>query len=162
MVTLLDTWILPSDRGIEWGSGRSTVWFAKKAQSLVSIEHHPDWFEKVRCKLTAARCSNVDYRLMTDVFEYVNTGGGPFDFALVDGIERDTCALRATDLLSRGGVLIVDNVNWFLPPPTHTRSPATVTAPATDKWAKFLGAVNGWRSVWTSNGVTDTAMWVKP
>jgi hypothetical protein len=162
MVTILDTWMLPCDTGIEWGSGRSTLWFAKKARSLVSIEHNPKWFEKIKCHLASVGCSNVDYHLITDIAEYVNAGRSDFDFALVDGIERDACALKALGLLRPGGALIVDNANWFLPAPSGTFSPCSVSTPATDKWVEFLAAVKNWRCIWTSDGVTDTALWIKP
>jgi hypothetical protein len=34
----LEQWIQPSDRVVEFGSGRSTLWFAKHAGSVLSIE----------------------------------------------------------------------------------------------------------------------------
>jgi hypothetical protein len=38
---ILSTVLHPTDAGIEWGSGRSTVWFSKKLRNLTSVEHHP-------------------------------------------------------------------------------------------------------------------------
>src|SRR5262245_38432029 len=49
---------------LEWGSGRSTLWFAKRAGRIVSVEHHPGWFETVKQKVDLQGLSNVDLRLV--------------------------------------------------------------------------------------------------
>jgi hypothetical protein len=41
--------------GFEWGSGRSTVWLARRVRRLTSIEHDPTWFEKIRRRLEVQR-----------------------------------------------------------------------------------------------------------
>ena len=38
----------PDARVFEWGSGASTVWLAKRATSVVSVEHDASWAEAVR------------------------------------------------------------------------------------------------------------------
>ena len=173
MVEILDGWLLPTDVGMEFGSGRSTAWFARRLGHLTSIEHDPVWFEIVRKKLADAGL-RVDYRLEVDgsterpdsAYVRVARSAAPasLDFALVDGAARDHCALALVDKLRPGGILVVDNVNWFLPHETTT-SPASRRpheACATDEWKRFLCEVEGWRHVWTTNGVWDTALWVKP
>ena len=34
-----------NSRVFEWGSGISTIWYAKRVKELVSIEHDKTWFE---------------------------------------------------------------------------------------------------------------------
>jgi hypothetical protein len=162
MVQILTTWLMPSDRGIEWGSGRSTTWFAERVSHLTSVEHNPEWFDRIQDRLYVLGYTNVDYRLVVDVRAYVNAGEGAFDFALIDGMERDACAMRAIALLRPRGILIVDNVNWFLPCPGVTHAPGSVLRPSTGTWAQVSDVIRSWRAIWTSNGVTDTAIWVKP
>ena len=48
--------------GFEWGSGRSTAWFAQRLGSLTSIEHDPGWFKIVQEKLKSREIRNVTYR----------------------------------------------------------------------------------------------------
>lgn len=46
---ILNSWLTKSDIGLEFGSGRSTLWFAKRMAYLTSVEHDPVWgraFEK--------------------------------------------------------------------------------------------------------------------
>ena len=45
--------------GYEWGSGRSTLWFAKKTKYLYSIEHDRDWFNQVSQKISEEDIRNV-------------------------------------------------------------------------------------------------------
>lgn len=43
----------------ETGSGNSTVWFAKRAKRVVSLEDHDDWYKKVQKLLDKERLENV-------------------------------------------------------------------------------------------------------
>jgi len=46
-VKILESWLKPNDVGAEFGSGRSTVWFAKRVPSLISVENDPNWYNRV-------------------------------------------------------------------------------------------------------------------
>ena len=169
MVEILESWLKPADRGFEWGSGRSTVWFAEKVRSLVSVEHNPHWYGRISTELKAKGLENVEYHLCENAQDYSRLAGKfsseSFDFCFVDGETRDDCALAAISLVKPGGIVIVDNCNWYLPTPKHSRSPFSrrpEQGPYTGKWAAYLDGVRGWREIWTTNGVTDTALWVKP
>jgi len=169
MVEIMESWLKPVDRGIEWGSGRSTIWFAERVRSLVSVEHNPDWYGRISTELKARGLKNVEYHLCEDAQEYSRLADNfpleSFDFCLVDGEARDHCALKAISLVKPGGIVIVDNCNCYLPTPKHSTSPFSrrpEQGPYTGKWAAFLDGVQGWRRVWTTNGVTDTGFWVKP
>ena len=51
MISILDGWLKDSDIGIEWGAGRSTVWFANRVSHITSIEHSHEWSCIVEKKL---------------------------------------------------------------------------------------------------------------
>jgi hypothetical protein len=167
MVKILSSWIQNSDCGLEWGSGRSTLWFAKRCGSLISIEHDKTWYDKIRSQMERENIHNVDYRLVKGEPEYISVARSlancSLDFCLVDGIARDECALAVLPLLRPGGIMILDNSNWYLP--SNSRSPNSrriQTGPASNAWQEFLNEVKEWRYIWTSNGVCDTTFWVKP
>ena len=61
-VAFLDARLTPDMVGIEFGSGRSTAWFARKVARLTSIEHHQGWHQQVQEQL--AESLNVFIRLM--------------------------------------------------------------------------------------------------
>ncbi|WP_294536071.1 hypothetical protein [uncultured Rhodoblastus sp.] len=176
-IAFLDQWLRPDDTGVEWGSGRSTLWFAKRVAHLTSIEDNRQWAKIVRNMLVENGIGDtVDYRFVAisqDVkgpsSPYVqcvaNILPGSIDFCLVDGDLRDHCALAAIDLLKPSGLLIIDNAERYLPREPVSRSPNSRSMKSgheSEEWAKFSSAIDGWRCFWTSNGVSDTAFWIKP
>jgi predicted O-methyltransferase YrrM len=167
-VTLLDALLKPIDKGVEFGSGRSTVWFAKRLNSLTSIENDELWYRKVSSSLKEQKLDgHVDYRLVTDLASYSLQGSGfadnSIDFCLVDGVMRDECAKTMLNKIRSGGLLVVDNVNWYLPNENFC-SPDSMSVGqfASDLWKEFEMHTRSWRRVWTSNGVTDTCVFIKP
>jgi len=55
MVRILETWLKPTDVGLEFGSGRSTIWFANRLKKLTSVEHNKEWYRKVSDMLAKTR-----------------------------------------------------------------------------------------------------------
>ncbi|WP_394821330.1 class I SAM-dependent methyltransferase [Pendulispora albinea] len=146
-------------RGVEWGSGRSTAWFAQRLGHLVSVEHSFEWHAIVSRKLEALR--NVDYRFVAldhpekqpTVPRYdpqpryvavVNDfEDGSLDFAVVDGHYRQACVLAVLPKLRAGGLLLIDNTDWM----------------PLDEW----GVPSSYPIVHQSRNVmTQTTVWEKP
>jgi hypothetical protein len=99
-----------------------------------------------------------EYVRAVDTFERQS-----LDFALVDGMYRSACALAVIPKLKPGALLIVDNVNWFLP--SNSRAPSSRgvgDSPLSPTWEEFAAAVRHWDLQWTQNGVADTAIWRVP
>ncbi len=172
---ILDSYLRKSDVGLEFGSGRSTKWFARRIGRLTSVEHDSIWATKVRHMLDAAAIINVDYKLISvdkeedqpDDTAYVKVSDAfspnSLDFCLVDGIYGDFCALRVVDKIRPGGILVIDNVNWYLP--SDSCSPHSKTfsdGPKGAVWNEVEQTLSHWRRIWTSSGVTDTAIFFKP
>jgi len=179
---MLERWLRPDHVGIEWGSGRSTLWFAARVRHLLSVEHNAGWHESVSSALAERGMTKVDYRLcpceperaetpewIAAMFasDYVRAADSfearSIDFALVDGMYRSACALAVLPKLRPGALLIVDNANWFLPSASRAPSSRRVTdSPLSPTWERFANAVSGWDLQWTENGVADTAIWTAP
>lgn len=172
---ILASYLKPTDVGLEFGSGRSTLWLAQRTAHLTSIEHDDGWYRRVTRMLSDSNQRNVDYRLIPmDVPE--ERGGdsryagvvdafetGKFDYLLVDGEYRDSCALKALRTLRPGGVMIIDNINWYLP--SNSRSPTSRTAvqrPPGGVWNELDRTLANWRRIWTTSGISDTALFFKP
>ena len=62
-IRLLAGLLSPADRGAEFGSGRSTLWFAARVAALTSVEHDERWHETVTAKLKDRGLGNVEYIL---------------------------------------------------------------------------------------------------
>ena len=174
-IRLLSTLLRPTDRGAEFGSGRSTAWFAARVSALTSVEHDPRWHEKVTATLKERGLGNVECVLAPEdqpaerggESAYARTAlafpDASLDFALVDGHYRDYSAKFIMPKLKPGGMLIVDNVNWYLP--CQSKAPNSRTfalGPATRVWAEIGRDLTAWRTIWTSSGVWDTAIFLRP
>lgn len=174
--SILISWLKDSDIGLEFGSGRSTLWLAKRVSLLTSVEHDKTWYNRVQGILEEQLVSNVKYYLREKGLEDEEAGmtssyirivedfeQDSLDFVLVDGIYRSSCAYLVIEKIRPGGLLIIDNVNRYLP--SNSISPNSRTFyddPVSDIWAEFQKAMGNWRCIWTSSGVTDTALFFKP
>lgn len=173
-VRFLDLWLNPNDIVFEWGSGRSTSWLARRVRSITAVEHNPKWLRIVQAEATKRSISNIDLRLCprpedddgdSEYVAAINRLSGEFDVVLVDGLTRDHCAQAGVGRLRSGGLLIVDDVNWYVPLPYESHCPLVrrqQDGAASPVWARFADTVGGWRMVWTTNGLKDTAIWLKP
>jgi len=168
---LLISLMTKEDIGLEWGSGRSTLWFAKNVKGLTSVENNLEWYKKNSHTLNKMNLKNVTYIYESDIqsgenSNYVqicnNFAPDSLDFILVDGTLRDYCALASLKILKPNGVLIIDNANLYLP--SNSRSPNSIGKhedAVSDIWKKFIHEVESWRCIWTTNGVFDTAIFFK-
>jgi predicted O-methyltransferase YrrM len=173
-VAVLRTALRAHDRGLEWGSGRSTAWLSRRTGGLVSVEHSAEWLRQVEIDLKRRRIANVDQRYAAVAVAegdpaaaavYIAAAGNlepeSLDFVLVDGLYRAECTRRALVLLKPGGLLILDNAERYVP--RASRSPEAlgkIAQPAAE-WSDVLERLADWRLIWTSNGVTDTAIWIR-
>jgi predicted O-methyltransferase YrrM len=173
-IRLLGRLLRPADRGAEFGSGRSTVWFASRVAALTSVEHDMRWHATVAVRLKDRGLDNVDYILAPEDqpmerggdSAYARTALGfadhSLDFALVDGHYRDYSAKFIMPKLKPGGMLIIDNVNWYLPCESKAPNSRTAaTGPVTEVWTEVWQELRDWRTIWTSSGVWDTAIFIK-
>jgi predicted O-methyltransferase YrrM len=171
---LLETLIKPTDVGVEWGSGRSTCWLGRHVKHLVSVEEDRAWAEQVRGQVQKLGLTNVDFRFYEGMHledpessEYVRVAqsfaDNSIDFALVDGgWAREQCALAAIPKLKPGGVLIVDDIHYYLDRPTTAPSSRYGLGHASNYWVQFLEIVQSWRMVVGTQGIKDTGFWIKP
>ncbi len=115
-------------RVFEYGSGASTVWLARRAAHVISVEHDAG-FAKIAEPMLAL--PNVELRVIEpvrmpvprvgsgragyagcDFSTYVDAileGDSRYDLIVIDGRARDACLRRAADRLAPGGLIVFDN-----------------------------------------------------
>lgn len=111
-IKALDNHLTKESRVLEYGSGMSTVWYAKHAKQVYSVEDYKPWYEKVTEILERSSISNCHYHLAeksSDYAKFMSDDSEGFDLIMVDGSVRSQCIENATNLLRRGGVLYLDN-----------------------------------------------------
>ena len=161
--------------GFEFGSGRSTIFYAFLLKHVTSIEHFEPWFQKVEVKLKEKEIQNATLKLVRPngdapsqhlsseqqlfisienypvkdvVFHnYINTldafPDAHFDFIAVDGRARLSCVHKSINKLKSRGILLLDN--------SERR-----------RYKQAIDTLKGWPKIYTTTGLTDTTIWMKP
>jgi Methyltransferase domain len=124
-IKTIEAYLDKSMVALEWGSGLSTVWLARRTGRLTSVEHDAVWYSRISERLRMEKIANVDYRrLATDPpanSPYVSVADefadDSLDFILVDGELRNHCLEVAVTKLKPGGILVLDNAdkNYWAP-----------------------------------------------
>lgn len=122
----------PNARVLEYGSGASTVWLARRAHFVKSIEHDPDWYHLVRQRVQPF--SNVEIVLRepevakpsgaytSEKGEFsgwsfknyvceIERDSKPYDLIIIDGRARNDCLDAAKLHLVNGGLILFDNTS---------------------------------------------------
>lgn len=169
----LSTLLRPTDHGLEFGAGGSTIWLARRCATVRSVDGFAFWHDQLAARIERERIANITLTLVSAdelgyesaahrdayVNVYPELEPGSLDWVFVDGEYRDQTAARGIDLLKPGGLLVLDDANSFVP--SGTRSTWKVTRPASPLWAEVMEKISDWRVIWTTNGVSDTAIWTK-
>lgn len=131
-IDAVEAWLAARRRPIrvfEYGSGASTVWLARRADEVHTVEHHRAFATSFAPNL--AGLQNVEIRVVEprpdprpavpsakegnqglDFSDYVATideVGGTFDLIVVDGRAREECLRRALPHLAADGLVVFDN-----------------------------------------------------
>jgi predicted O-methyltransferase YrrM len=125
-------------RVFEYGCGGSTLYFARRALQVTSVEHDPSWHSAVGRRLAEKGLTNVELVLAeprgataadpADPDGYASDDGrcrgksfedyarvierfpdASLDVVLIDGRARPSCLKHARAKVSPGGALILDN-----------------------------------------------------
>jgi hypothetical protein len=98
----------------EYGSGNSTLYYAKKVKFVATVEHDQNWFLKFKHSIP----NNVLFH-----YEPLEVGGKycdyaniishiikkKFDIIVIDGRDRINCIKKCISALSEAGVIILDD-----------------------------------------------------
>jgi hypothetical protein len=102
-----------SDKVIfEFGSGNSTLFWAKRAKTVYSVESDPQWYGRMKALMP----TNVEYMLREQAESYASSirhCSQKFDLIIIDGLSRYKCAAAAIGMLSESGMIILDNADWY-------------------------------------------------
>ena len=122
----------PQARVFEYGSGASTIWLAHRSETVVSVEHDPQWHALVQDRLRKSGLDAVvSHRLVpakneadphfgSDKPGYEGFGfrdyalsilsePGLFDLIVIDGRSRASCLKTAVQKLKPDGLIVFDN-----------------------------------------------------
>jgi hypothetical protein len=121
----------PNARVFEYGSGASTIWLARRAAEVISVEHDAAWFPEVEQRLAGFPHAKLRFvapdatpsadsryasdkpawrgRTFRDYVHAIDGEPGQFDLIVVDGRARTACLEHARTRLAPGGLIVFDN-----------------------------------------------------
>jgi len=133
----LMSYIKPNHSMLEYGSGHSTLILQDKVEQLVSVEHHKEWYDKIKPQLKKSvkyiyvppnnlhweaqfeQCGAGQFRKNSkgddgsfeDFADYIlaplRGKHGPFDVIFIDGRARACCAFAAMFMLKPSGRIFI-------------------------------------------------------
>jgi len=94
----------------EYGSGNSTFWYAKRVAYVKCVEHNQNWFDENNHLFPA----NVEavIRVFNNDDTYaneINTADTKYHIVIIDGVDRNNCAMICLNKLTEDGIIIYDN-----------------------------------------------------
>ena len=107
-------------RVLEFGGGQSTLWWARRAQSVVTFEEDAGWAADIRRRMP----SNVWLSEPVDMTSreacvaavrrgLASAGGGKFDIVVVDGLHRHEASAIARDVIAPDGAIVCDDSQGY-------------------------------------------------
>jgi precorrin-6B methylase 2 len=99
-------------RVFEFGAGSSTLFWMERAARVVSVENDRSWYERLKPVVRG----NVELRLEEgDGYPFcIESSDETFDVIIIDGAGyRYDCAALASRSLTPGGVIVLDNADWY-------------------------------------------------
>ena len=94
----------------EWGSGNSSLFWAKRAKQVTSMESNSSWHKKISKKSP----KNLNIILEENPKKYVSGWiKNKYDVIIIDGDQRKKCSEIAPEHLNDGGLIILDNAEQF-------------------------------------------------
>ena len=122
-ITFLEKTLHGGQRILEYGCGASTIWFAKRALMVDSIEHDQGWFNQVSTAIQAEHVTNARLHHVPcadDYLHYVQMGRAlglknrGFDIVIVDGRRRVKCIKAIAELVAPDGLIVLDNAERLI------------------------------------------------
>ncbi len=104
---------------LEFGGGQSTLWWAKRAEKVVTFEGDQDWYDEIKGNMP----NNVDLHYVSlesvdvnvsQVNEILDTKGiEKYDVIIIDGLNRYEMIEISLKYLADDGIIICDNSEGY-------------------------------------------------
>lgn len=104
---------------LEFGGGQSSLWWAHRAESVLTFEGNQQWYSKINQLMP----ENVDLRLVSmrdrascvsDIRAIISENPDiKYDVVVIDGLYREQMIDIAKDVVADQGVIVVDNADGY-------------------------------------------------
>lgn len=170
-----DEWLTKDHVGVEFGSGLSTIFFAKRTKKMIVVEHFKPWYEKVVELFKKHTVENVDYRFVAQqeeneinpnpsLFEAFDLATRSFEprwdylnyFTVLSDLEKESLDFVLVDGRARPECLFMSL--------DKLKSGGLMVLDNSERkrYSIVFDHLKDWPTYTTSNGLTDTTFWEKP
>lgn len=113
-IEFLDQFDFSKTKILEFGSGNSTIWWAKKCKEITSIEHDEKYFKYIGDK----NIKNLNLRLFKEKINYINQKElTNSSIIIIDGNFREETMLNviknSSKIKKNNIMVIIDNAHWY-------------------------------------------------
>lgn len=170
-----ENWLTKDHIGVEFGSGLSTVFFAKYTKKMIVVEHFQSWYKKVIELFKKHGIKNVDYRFVArqkgdvitpdpSLFEAYDLATRNFEprweftnyFSILSDLEMESIDFILVDGRARPECLFMSLDNL------KSGGLMVLDNSERERYSIVFDHLKDWPSYTTSNGLTDTTFWQKP
>ncbi len=97
----------------EYGCGNGSLYWSGRAKSIITVENDSVWSKKIKKRIK----KNQKLYLIEDKKAYINSIAikrKEYDVIVIDGEHRKLCSVYAIKYIKSGGIIILDNSDWFI------------------------------------------------
>ncbi len=162
-------------KGLEYGSGRSTVFFSKLLKHVTSIEHNELWYNQVTELLLKEAIDNVNLKLVNPNSPQPMPRLSSEEDVLTTAANypvKDSCFQAYVDVLDdfqdeSFDFILIDgrarvSCSFKAIPKLKSGGLFVLDNSERIRYKKIHERLSTWPSIYTTTGLTDTVIWRKP
>jgi hypothetical protein len=113
-IEFLEQFDFSKNKVLEYGCGNSTIWWAKKCKSVISIEHDQKYYKYIK----SLNLNNLELRLFKKKREYINQQElKNSEIIIIDGNFRkeiiENLIENREKIKKKNTIIIIDNSHWY-------------------------------------------------
>lgn len=162
-------------RGLEYGSGKSSLFFAKRIKHLTSVEHDEKWYSLISKTFKDKGITNVDYKLIAK--ENTDKTEATYTFYEDYNLDKDSFNIMTSyhDYFSFAKTFPDNSLDFILIDGRARVECALNAIPKLKKDGMFVldnsdrnrykpifHVLKNWPQITTTTGLFDTTIWFKP
>jgi len=94
----------------EYGCGNSTLFYAERVKSVVTVEHDEQWYKKINEKIqTNVKLIYISAENSNEYCKSIELDNKTYDVIIIDGRHRNDCICCSPAYLKQDGIIVLDD-----------------------------------------------------
>lgn len=104
-IDFLDKWLKADMKVFEYGSGGSTLYFAKRVKEVISVEHDKEWYAITKAAIEEGKLTNIEYSLFEPEYDD--------EFESKDILATENCLSKRIEFKKKNFIKYVKSIDHF-------------------------------------------------